>query len=42
MYKHILVAVDLSPRACNALKHAVKITPLFNSKYPVLVVPDIQ
>jgi len=40
MYEHILVAVDLSPRACNALKHAVKIAHLFNSKITLINVHE--
>ena len=32
MYNSILVATDLSPKACNALKHAIKLAHLFNSK----------
>ena len=36
MYKHILVAIDLSPRSCNALKHAIKLAHLFDSKITLL------
>ena len=39
MYKHILVAIDLSPRSCNALKHAIKLAHLFNSK---ITLADIE
>ena len=42
MYKHILIAIDLSPRPCNALKHAIKLAHLFNSKYPVFVIPGTE
>ena len=40
MYKHILVAIDLSPRACNALKHAIKFAHLFKSKITLLNVHE--
>ena len=40
MYKHILVAIDLSPKSCNALKHAIKIAHLFNSKVILLNVHE--
>ena len=36
MYNNILVATDLSPRACNALNHAVKLAHLFNSKITLI------
>ena len=32
MYKNILVATDLSPKSCNALKEGVKYAHFFNSK----------
>ena len=31
MYKNILVATDLSPKSCIAIKHAIKYAHLFNS-----------
>jgi len=40
MYKHILVATDLSPRASNALKHAIKFAHIFNSKITLLNVHE--
>ena len=40
MYKHILVAIDLSPRACNALKHAIKFAHIFKSKITLLNVHE--
>jgi len=40
MYKHILVAIDLSPRSCNALKHAIKLAHLFDSKITLLNVHE--
>ena len=40
MYEHILVAIDLSPRSCNALKHAIKFAHLFNSKITLLNVHE--
>ena len=40
MYEHILVAIDLSPRSCNALKHAIKLAHLFNSKITLLNVHE--
>ena len=40
MYNNILVATDLSPRACNALKHAVKLAHLFNSKITLINVHE--
>ena len=32
MYKNILVATDLSPKSCNAIKQSIKYAHLFNSK----------
>ena len=40
MYKHILVATDLSPRASNALKHAIKFAHIFNSEITLLNVHE--
>ena len=40
MYNNILVATDLSPRACNALNHAVKLAHLFNSKITLINVHE--
>ena len=40
MYEHILVAIDLSPRSCNALKHAIKLAHLFDSKITLLNVHE--
>ena len=36
MYKNILVAIDLSPRSRNALKHAIKLAHLFNSNITLI------
>ncbi len=36
MYKHILVAIDLSSKSCSALKYAIKLTNLFYSKITLL------
>ena len=40
MYKHILVAIDLSPRSCNALKEAIKFAHLYKSKVTLLNVHE--
>ena len=40
MYNNILVATDLSPRACNALNHAIKLAHLFNSKITLINVHE--
>ena len=40
MYEHILVAIDLSPRAYNALKDAIKLAHLFNSKITLINVHE--
>ena len=40
MYKHILVTTDLSPRASNALKHAIKFAHIFNSEITLLNVHE--
>ena len=40
MYEDILVAIDLSPRACNALKHAIKFSHLFNAKITLINVHE--
>ena len=40
MYNDILVATDLSPRACNALSHAIKLAHLFNAKITLINVHE--
>ena len=42
MYEHILVVIDLRSRSYNALKHAIKLAHLFNSKYPVFMIPKYR
>ena len=41
MYKHISVTINLTPRVYNTLKKTMKFAYLYNSKYPILVIPNI-